>query len=78
MTKELQAIVIKETEEGMKKYDSDILLAEHLRREFENRFTNSIWHCIIGRNFAANITFEAGYHISFDYGPKSILLFKTI
>ena len=78
MPAQLEREVIEKTFEELEKCTSDLQIAKNLRNHFETEFRNSIWHCIIGRNFAANITFETGYHIYFNIGPKAFLLFKTI
>lgn len=62
----------------MDKYNTDECLAKFLRETFEKKFRNSVWHCVIGREFAMEITHQTGYCIYFNIGAKGILLFKTV
>lgn len=77
MTPEYEAIVKKETEKALEQFNIDLRIAQYLRQEFEKKEKNSVWHCIVGRKFAANVTFESGYFIYYYVGAKAFLLFKT-
>ena len=39
---------------------------------------NGVWHCFVGRNFGAYMTYEAQHHVYFYVGQMAVLLFKTV
>ncbi len=65
------------TEKALELFNSDLEAVKYIRGAFEDLYKNSIWHCFIGRNFAMNVTSEAGYFIYFYIGAKAIALFKS-
>lgn len=77
MSPELEQKVREVTTKAIEMYNSDLEIAKHIRQHFEKEYRNSVWHCIIGRKFAVNVTFETGYFIYFYIGSKAFILFKT-
>ena len=51
-------------------------IASNIKKIFEERYQPS-WHCIVGRNFGAHVTFEAKNYIYFYIGQMGVLLFKS-
>ena len=51
-------------------------ISSYIKKVFEERFQPS-WHCIVGRNFGAHVTFEARNYIYFYIGQMGVLLFKS-
>ena len=51
-------------------------IASYIKKIFEERFQPN-WHCIVGRNFGAHVTFEAKNYIYFYIGQMGVLLFKS-
>ena len=44
------------------------MIAKELKETFEKRMKNQVWHCVIGRKFGSNVTFETNYYIYFYIG----------
>ena len=63
----MQAIQAKSTEQEISSY---------IKKIFEDRYQPN-WHCIVGRNFGAHVTFEAKNYIYFYIGQVGVLLFKS-
>jgi dynein light chain LC8-type len=38
---------------------------------------NGVWHCFVGRNMGAYMTYESKHYIYFYIGQTAVLLFKT-
>ena len=68
MSSELECRVKEVTLKAMEMYNSDLEIAKHLRQHFEKEYRNSVWHCVVGRKFAVNVTYETGYFIYFYIG----------
>ena len=77
MSPEYEKLVKEETEKAMNELNTDLSIATKLRSIFENREKNSVWHCVVGRKFAANLTYESGFFIYYYVGAKAFLLFKS-
>ena len=77
MSPELELKVREVTIKAIEMYNSDLEIAKHIRQHFEKEFRNSVWHCVIGRKFAVNVTYETGFFIYFYIGSKAFILFKT-
>ena len=77
MPKELQKEVIERSMYAMEFFNTEIQMAQYLRKYFEGRVRNSVWHCVIGRKFASFVTHEASHYIYFYIGQTAFLLFKS-
>ena len=62
---------------AMEFFNTEIQMAQYLRKYFETRIRNSVWHCVIGRKFASFVTHEANHYIYFCIGQTAFLLFKS-
>ncbi|EGX44351.1 Dynein light chain [Orbilia oligospora] len=76
MAEPMQEDAIKVAQEAMEKWNIEKDIAQHIKKEFDNRF-GSTWHCIVGRNFGSFVTHETKHFIYFYLGHVAILLFKT-
>ena len=59
---------------GVKNNDKDI--ASTLKHSLEETYGGT-WHVIVGRNFAAYVTYETRHMIYFYRGQKGFLIFRT-
>ena len=77
MPTRLEEDVIQKTYEAIELFNSDIQIARYLTKCFQERYKNSVWHCVVGRRFGAQVTHEASYYMYYYIGTKAILLFKS-
>jgi hypothetical protein len=77
MNPELEQKVRETTEKALEMFNSDLEIVKHIKQQFEKEYRNSVWHCVVGRKFAVNVTYEAGYFIYYYVGAKAFILFKT-
>merc|ERR1712039_865210 len=77
MSDDLRDEVIKKAQEGMDLFNTELQIAKYLRTYFEKQYTNSVWHCAVGRKFGAFVTYEAKHFIEFYIGQTAFLLFKS-
>ncbi len=77
MPTELEEEVLLKSYEAMELFNSDIQIARYLTAHFQQKHKNSVWHCVIGRKFASNITHESRFFIYYYIGTKAFLLFKS-
>ena len=77
MNEELEQKVKDTTCEAMRLFNSDLEIVKFIRQKFEKEYRNSVWHCVVGRKFAVNVTYESGFYIYFYIGAKAFILFKT-
>mmetsp|Transcript_9409 Transcript_9409/g.14011 ORF Transcript_9409/g.14011 Transcript_9409/m.14011 type:complete len:90 (+) Transcript_9409:172-441(+) len=81
-------IKIDEMEETMREFAKETALtaiqnkstekeiATYIKEVFERHYQTD-WHCIVGRHFGAQVTFEAKHYIYMYVGQTGILLFKS-
>lgn len=66
-------------ERALELYDSEVKVAEYLKRQFDSKYfyLKGHWHAIVGMSFGTFITFDYEY-IHFTVGPVEIVLFRTL
>lgn len=77
MPPKLEEEVINKSYEAMELFNSDIQIARFLTKHFSEKFKNSVWHCVVGRKFGAQVTHESKFYIYYYIGTKAFLLFKS-
>ena len=77
MSKQLEEEVIKKAQEAVDLFNTDLQMAQYLRRHFEKEYSNSVWQCFVGRKFGCFVTYETKFYIYFYIGQMAFLLFKS-
>ncbi len=76
MSEELQRAALETAAMAMDEFSVEKDIAAHIKKEFDSKH-ETIWHCIVGRNFGSFVTHETRHFIYFYLGQTAILLFKT-
>ncbi|CAH8554884.1 unnamed protein product [Heterobilharzia americana] len=61
---------------GMERHEVDKDVASHLKQYFNIHYGRT-WHCIVGKQFGSDISYEEGSFLYFFLGDRSLLLFKS-
>ncbi|KAG5477150.1 hypothetical protein GH5_04232 [Leishmania sp. Ghana 2012 LV757] len=73
---EMQADALDIASKAIKGHQLEKDMAAHIKREFDKRHFPT-WHCIVGRNFGADVEHETKNFIYLYVGQMSVLLWKT-
>ncbi|CAI2385365.1 unnamed protein product [Moneuplotes crassus] len=76
MSEDMKDFAIKQAIEALEKATTERDVASLLKKNFEEKY-ESVWHCIVGRNFGAFVTHEIERYIYFYIGQKGFLIFST-
>eukprot|EP00243_Klebsormidium_subtile_P010269 TRINITY_DN5439_c0_g2_i1.p2 TRINITY_DN5439_c0_g2~~TRINITY_DN5439_c0_g2_i1.p2 ORF type:complete len:131 (-),score=43.97 TRINITY_DN5439_c0_g2_i1:70-462(-) len=58
-------------------------VATYIKKEFDKRYpsdgkaTSGVYHCIVGRNFAASVSYETRFFLHFRVGQENVIIFKS-
>jgi hypothetical protein len=58
-------------------------VATYIKKEFDKRYpsdgkaTSGVYHCIVGRNFAASVSYETRFYLHFRVGQENVIIFKS-
>jgi len=77
MPGKLEEEVILKSYEAIDLFNSDIQIARYLTKFFQEKYKNSVWHCVVGRKFGAQVTHESKFYIYYYIGTKAFLLFRS-
>ena len=50
-------------------------ISEHIKKMFDQKYSPT-WHCIVGKNYTADVSYENKCYIFFYLGQLAILLYK--
>ena len=50
-------------------------MSKHIKEKFDEKY-GSNWHCVVGRSFSSNVSYEAKHYMFFYEGQMAILLYK--
>ena len=53
----------------------EYLMSKHIKEKFDEKY-GSNWHCVVGRSFSSNVSYEAKHYMFFYEGQMAILLYK--
>ena len=76
MDDDMKQFAIDQAIEALDKATTERDVASLLKKNFEEKY-QSVWHCIVGRNFGGFVTHEIGHYIYFYIGQKGFLIFST-
>ena len=76
MEDEMRDFAIGQAIDALEKASTERDVASLLKKNFEEKY-ESVWHCIVGRNFGGYVTHEVGRYIYFYIGQKGFLIFST-
>ena len=76
MDQEMQGYAIETGIRAAQDKSTEQEIASYIKKTFEEKYQPN-WHCIVGRNFGAHVTFEAKNYIYFYIGQMGVLLFKS-
>jgi dynein light chain LC8-type len=76
MDPEMQAFALEIGMTAAQQKSGEQEIASYIKKTFEEKYQPN-WHCVVGRNFGAHVTFEAKHYIYFYIGQMGILLFKS-
>ena len=76
MEPEMQAFALETGITAAQQKSGEQEIASYIKKTFEERYQPN-WHCIVGRNFGAFVTFEGKNYIYFYIGQMGILLFRS-
>ncbi len=76
MSDDMRDFAIKQANEALEKATTERDVASLLKKNFEEKY-ESVWHCIVGRNFGGFVTHEVDCYIYFYIGQKGFLIFST-
>ena len=76
MDDDMRDFAINQAAEALEKATTEKDVASLLKKNFEEKY-ESVWHCIVGRNFGGFVTHEIGRYIYFYIGQKGFLIFST-
>ena len=76
MDDEMRDFAISEAIVALEKATTEMKVATLLKDKFEEKY-ESVWHCIVGRNFGGYVTHEIDRYIYFYIGQKGFLIFST-
>ena len=76
MPQEMQDQAVAIAKKGLSMYTVESAIAAHVKREFEDEH-GLCWHCVVGKNFGANVGHHKGNFLYFYIGDTAVLLFKT-
>ncbi|CAH8550134.1 unnamed protein product [Schistosoma bovis] len=62
--------------DGMDKHGIDKDMASHLKQYFNLKYGRT-WHCIVGKQFGSDVSYEEQGFLYFFLGDRSFLLFKS-
>jgi dynein light chain LC8-type len=52
-------------------------IAQAVKKDFDSKFPQTTWHCIVGRHFGVSISFATRHMIFASVGLQNVLLFKS-
>ncbi len=76
MDDEMCQFAIMQAQVSLEKANSEKEAASLVKNEMEKKY-KSVWHCIVGRNFAGYVTHELGRYIYFYIGQRGFMIFST-
>jgi len=62
--------------EALSLFTTEIELAAFVKKEFDKKY-GPTWHCVVGREFGSNITYQLSHFIHVFVNQYGLLLFKT-
>lgn len=77
MPPDMQEMAISVAKEAIANCKIEKDMATQIKRTFDNKCPNSLWHCIVGQHFGCTVTHETEYLIFFNIDDYHILLFKS-
>ena len=48
-----------------------------IKQTFDSKYVGSTWHCIVGKRFAASLTYHTKFSIFVKIRSRSVMLFKS-
>eukprot|EP00940_MAST-03C_sp_MAST-3C-sp2_P001957 g1957.t1 len=76
MDDEMQEFAVVVAKRALADKASEQDVATEIRTVFTNKYGRT-WHCIVGRHFATQVTYEKGSYAYFHIGQTGITLFST-
>jgi dynein light chain LC8-type len=75
MPDEMRADAIKEANSAAEHRDSEKEISRAIKQFFDAKYS-PCWHCVVGKNFSAYVSYEAKYFIFFSVKQIAVLLYK--
>jgi dynein light chain LC8-type len=75
MSDEMKDEAIKEAGVAAESKESEIEISLAIKTVFDNKFS-PCWHCIVGKNFNAMVSYETKHYIFFYIKQVAVLLYK--
>jgi dynein light chain LC8-type len=75
MTEEMRDEAVKEAGLAAETKDSEIEISNAIKQVFDNKYS-PCWHCIVGKNFNAMVSYETKHYIFFYIKQVAVLLYK--
>mmetsp|Transcript_10517 Transcript_10517/g.20205 ORF Transcript_10517/g.20205 Transcript_10517/m.20205 type:complete len:87 (-) Transcript_10517:5837-6097(-) len=75
MSDEMRAEAIKEANTAAEHRDSEKEISRAIKQYFDNKYS-PCWHCVVGKNFSAYVSYEAKSFIFFYVKQIAVLLYK--
>ncbi len=60
---------------AMRKYNYEKEIARSVKEHFDRTHMPS-WHCVVGKNFGAHLTYESRHYVSFLIGEHTFVIYK--
>ena len=76
MSDNMRDEAIKEASVAAEKEASEKDISRAVKNYFDNKYS-PCWHCIVGKNFNAYVSYEAKHYIFFYVKQVAILLYKV-
>jgi len=76
MSDEMQKKAVEVAQKALsEKSEKDVAIA--IKKEFDAAFPNSMWHCIVGKQFGASVAHATKHSIFLQIAHLNVLLFKS-
>ena len=62
--------------EAISKYDSEKEIAQEIKDNFQSKYGQGSWHCVVGKSFGSSVTYDKSTHLTLEIGRFMIELWR--